>query len=487
MNLRLALEKINKDREKQEACFVFSCWEDPGLYDEYKDVNANGDKTLKNDDAKFYWELGRMMHDQGIKRFDAITLEAFLSNKESTRKKYEQYGGYQTIRDLEELIDSDNVSSYYDAITKANSLSVVAEKYEDLFTNKLDQLATISNDDVYGIFEVLNSSIAMSSGHGVEIEDLDVSDAFIERCKKGEANGISYGSACPILNYITLGLPLGDCYLITGSSGCGKSSFVFDNMAILLAVNNTKVVIFANEMKADAYRHLLLVHILTHEFKYYDITRKKLKLGKFTDEENEMIQKAIEVFKQKYNNIKFVKLFDNNTTVLIKYLKKFAHKGVKCFIWDTFKNDDISDGKEEWLQLLKNSRKVFNQVSALNVSMVMTFQQALYTTNQRFLDASCLAGSKQVKEVVSELIMMRRLWSDEYTGEKNDCRAWRWDKVNKTKEYLTLDPEKKYTVIFINKTRNDEDNNQILFQWDAPWNHWRELGYCTIRNEHKGF
>ena len=276
MNLRLALEKINKDREKQEACFVFSCWEDPGLYDDYKEVNANGDKTLKNDDAKFYWELGRMMHEQGIKRFDAITLEAFLSNKEQTRKRYERYGGYQTIKDLEELIDSDNVTSYYDAITKMNSLSVVAEKYEDLFTNKLDQLQTISNDDVYGAFEVLNSSIAMSSGHGVEIEDLDVSNEFIERCKLGEANGISYGAACPILNYVTLGLPLGDCYLVSAASGSGKSSFVFENMAVTLAQSGTPVVLFSNEMRADAYRHLLMVHILTHDLDYYGITRKKL-------------------------------------------------------------------------------------------------------------------------------------------------------------------------------------------------------------------
>ena len=174
------------------------------------------------------------------------------------------------------------------------------------------------------------------------------------------------------------------------------------------------------------------------------------------------------------------------TTVLMKHMKKLAHKGFKCFIWDTFKNDDVSNGNDEWLQLLKNSRRVFNLVSKLNVSMVMTFQQALHTTNQRYLDASCLAGSKQVKEVVSELIMMRRLWSDEYTGEKNDCRAWTWDKENQKRDYLTLDSEKRYIVVFINKTRNDEDANQILYRWDAQWNKWTEMGYCTIKNDHRG-
>lgn len=486
MDLKETLKKINKDREKKEACFVFACWGNPDLYSEYKDININGDKTLRNEDAKFYWNLGRAMYEQGIRHFDAITLETFLSDQPEIKKKYDRYGGYQPIKDLEELIDCDNVASYYDSITKMNSLVCIAEKYEDLFNNKIEQLSAASNDDVYEIFEALNNSIAMSSSHGVEVEDLVIDEDFIESCKKGDSNGIYYGNACPILNYITLGLPLGDCYLISGASGGGKTSFAFENMAVALANNGTPVVVFSNEMKSKAYKHLLLIHILTHDLNYYKLTRKKLKIGKFSEEEEEMIKKAAEISQKKYNNIKFVKLFDNNTTILMQYMKKLALKGYKCFIWDTFKNDDISNGKEEWLQLLKNSRRVFNLVSKLDVSMVMTFQQALYTTNQRFLDASCLAGSKQVKEVVSELIMMRRLWNDEYTGEKNDCRAWRWDKEHNRKDYISLDPEKKYVVIFINKTRNDEDSNQIIYQWDAQWNKWNELGYCTIKNDHRG-
>jgi hypothetical protein len=96
--------------------------------------------------------------------------------------------------------------------------------------------------------------------------------------------------------------------------------------------------------------------------------------------------------------------------------------GVRYIVWDTMKGDDITDGSDAWLQLLMNSRKIFNLVSKLNIALTCTFQLALYTTNQRYLDASCLSSSKQIKEVVSELIMMRKLWSDEYTGEKKDCK-----------------------------------------------------------------
>lgn len=486
MELKKTLERINKDREKIECCFVFSCWEEPGLYEDYKHVNEGNDKTLRDSDAIFYWELGRAMHEQGVRHFDAISVDSFLSNNEDTREKFERFGGYQTVRELSELIDPENVVAYYDEINKRNSLGYVAKKFDELFTDKFDKLENATNDEVYAAFETLNNSIALSSGHGVEIEDLTVTEEFVKRCKEKEASGIYYGNSLPLLNYITLGLPLGDVTLVSAASGQGKSSFVFENFAVALAENETPVVIFSNEMRADAYRHLLLVHILTHDLNYYGLTRKKIKLGDYTAEEEALIEQAIDISETKYNHIKFIKLFDNNTNLLMKYLKKFARQGYQCFIWDTFKNDDLSDGKEEWLQLLKNSRRVFNLVSALNVSMVMTFQQALYTTNQRFLDASCLAGSKQVKEVVSELIMIRNLWSDEFNNEKADCKPYTWDKEHKKKESITLDPDKKYMVVFINKSRNDEASNQLLIQWDAQWNKFKEVGFCNIRNDHRG-
>ena len=71
------------------------------------------------------------------------------------------------------------------------------------------------------------------------------------------------------------------------------------------------------------------------------------------------------------------------------------------------------------------------------------------------------AGVPWIKEVLSELIMMRALWNDEYTGQKYDCKPYKWNKNGKEKEMLSLDPEKKYRVAFVNKTRNDEGGKEI--------------------------
>ena len=55
----------------------------------------------------------------------------------------------------------------------------------------------------------------------------------------------------------------------------------------------------------------------------------------------------------------------------------------------------------------------------------------------------------------------------------------------KIKEEIQLDPEKTYYVCFVNKTRNDEGDRQILYEWKGAWNRWYEIGYCNIINDHR--
>ncbi len=93
MDKKEVLEKINKGRDKVEAAFVFAVWNDPELYEDYAPVNAGKDETLINEDAKFYWQLGRKMYEHGIKTFDAISIDTFLTGKKAAKKKYDTYGG----------------------------------------------------------------------------------------------------------------------------------------------------------------------------------------------------------------------------------------------------------------------------------------------------------------------------------------------------------------------------------------------------------
>ena len=181
-------------------------------------------------------------------------------------------------------------------------------------------------------------------------------------------------------------------------------------------------------------------------------------------------------------------MFDNDTARVCKTIRKYSKLDFQLFLWDTMKSDDDSN-MEMYRQLLQASRKVFQTASRENVAVVCTYQLALYAKDKRFLDATCLSNSKQIKEVFSEMLYMRPLWEDEYTGERYDCRAYTrgknadgtWEKFTTP---ITLDKTKKYIVAFLDKTRNDEDNQQFLYEVDFTWNRWREIGYCKIRDDH---
>lgn len=490
MDLEKCLNKINENRDQIEAPFVFCFWKDPDLYDDYKFVNEKKDDTLKSEDAQFYFNLGKALYNAGFRKFDNITVYGFLQNKPEVKETFDNYGGYREVENLKQLVNVENVDAYFDKIAKLNTLNSLCKLTFDSFedVSKFDKM---SSQQVYDYFEYKLSDISIESTHDVEEESLVIDDEFIEECNTGDAVGISYAKNCPIMNYLTLGVPLGEMFMIAGHSGVGKSSFVFENMVLPMAEEGVKVAIVSNEMRSKDYKIMLLSHILTKELNYWGLTRKQIKMGHFTNEQREMLNKAKKISQEKYSSLGFIKLFDNDIGKVLKYIKKKSKRGYQIFVWDTMKSDDSLDEKM-FLQLLINSRKVFQLASKENIAIIPTYQLALYTVNQRYLDASCLANGKQIKEVFSEMIYMRQLWQDEYTGEKYDCKAYQLQKnedgkYTKVKRMIELDKDKKYIVAFLDKTRNDEDKQQVLYEVNGRFNSWKEIGYCNILNEHKGF
>lgn len=486
MDLEKCLASINKDRNKVEAPFVFCLWKDPDLYDDYKFVNEKTDNSIRDEDSLFYFNLGKALYKAGYKNFDNISVHTFLSDKPTIMKKFNEYGGYKEVECLKSLVNVENVDAYFDRIAKINTLDALCRltfgTFED--TSKFDKM---SCQDVYDYFEYKLNDITINSTHEMEEEDLEIDDDFIEECNLGDTVGVSYGKSCPILNYLTLGIPLGDITMVAGHSGVGKTSFAFENFIMCFAESGVKTAIVSNEMRSKDYKNMLLAHILTKDLNYWGLTRKQIKMGHFTEEQMSWIRKAQAVRREKYSNIMFVKLFDNDVSKVLKYINKNSKKGVQVFLWDTMKSDDSMDEKM-FLQLLINSRKVFQTCSKNNVAVITTYQLALYTVNQRYLDASCLANGKQIKEVVSEALFLRALWDDEYTGQKFDCKPYRFvrgedGKLTKIKKIIQLDEDKKYIVVFLDKTRNDEDKQQILYEVNGRFNSWKEIGYCHIVNE----
>ena len=204
------------------------------------------------------------------------------------------------------------------------------------------------------------------------------------------------------------------------------------------------------------------------------------------------MKEAQKIADEKYSGIVFIKMFENESMKVLKHIRKLANQGIDVLMYDTFKASDSTKVNEQmWASLLQDSRRLFNMASKYNIAVVTTYQLNITTaSHMRYLDASALSNSKQIIEVYSEVILMRPLWKSEYSGQKYDCKPYTLKKDENGKWIkdmdIQLDESKTYLVLFINKTRNDANEQQILYSFDGRWNKWVEIGRCTIHSDVKG-
>lgn len=481
-------KELTDGRESTEASFVFCLWKQPDLFSDYEKLNENGDETIRTEDGAFYFSLGKQLYKSGLKSFDNVSIYSFLEDKPTVKKHFDLLGGYKTVEELCELVNPENVDAYYDKVAKSNTLLHLHSKGFNVLQN-LDKFKLMTEQEVYDFFDYQLNAVSINSCSDINIETLTLDDEFLKECDEGSVMGIDYGKNCHLLNYMTLGLPLGELYMIGGHSGTGKSSFAFENMILPPAEKGIKCAVISNEQRSKDFKSLLLAHILTQDMDYWNLTRKKIKMGHFTDEQKNLLKQAQQIQQEKYPNIKFVKLFDNDMNKVKKIIRKLAKLGYQVFMFDTMKSEDEID-EAMWQQLLIHSRKLFQLASKENISLVTTYQLALHTLNRRYLDASCLSNAKQIKEVFSEMVYLRPIWDDEYSGEKYDIHPYtikkdESGKYTKVRYPIELDRNKKYLIAFLDKTRNDEDKQTIVYEWNSRFNKWTELGYCTVTNLHQ--
>lgn len=478
--------KLVQNREMIEANFIFCLWKNPDLYADYeKEVRA--DRDLLTEDGRFYFSLGYEMYKLGYKSFDDASIYSYVEDKETLKNGFERRGGYRTVDEIKRILNEENVDRYYDELVKNNMLLKLTDKGFNV-SSEWDKFKKMTSVQLYNYFEYQLDNIFLSRGAGVKIEDLDIDDDFIHSCNAGEEMGLSYASACPLLNFHTLGLHKANVKIFAGFSGTGKTSFCIHSYILPILDQGESVVIIANEMNKKAWQHILMATILSHKLEYFGLPRKKQKMGNLSVEQLQKMREAKEYYDIHYKGrLKFAKIYDYSIEDVKKIIRKMAKQGFGYALYDTFKAEDAASTTVTG-ELIEASKQLLQVAEKENVGIIITMQLAIYMENTRYLTASCLSNAKGVKEVVSELVLTRPVWDDEMPNEKYDIKPYRFKKdssgkFTKIKEEILLNPEKKYRLIFLDKTRNDEGENVLLYQFDGSWNKWIELGYCTPKHQ----
>lgn len=482
------LEKIKDKIAIHEGSLIGCLYKQPELLSEY-DIQ----KDKLSEDGLFYLTLAERMYTQGNEVFNEISIYGSIGENKDLMEWFNVRGGWATLKEMMSAVSVKNMDAYYDNFNKWHYIKFLYEKGFNV-EKEFNKLEEMTSEQVYDYYEYILNSSNISTISGLEFEGLDFTDDDLDELEKGLNVGLQYGKASPILNYSTMGLPKRELSMVGSFINEGKSSFTFENIVIPIANNGHKCLVISNEQSAISFKYLLQVHVLTTIFDYWKLTRKKIKAGKYTSEDKEMLNKARKYIKETYTDtglITFLKVYDYSMNVVTKAIKRHAKMGGELVLYDVLKAEDSNESTVG--QLIESSKEIFQLCSKLNLAGLCTMQLRMELKNKiRFLDLGCLANAKHATECMSEVIFFRELWDDEIdTESKSYCKPFKYmidrstGKRTGVREEVTLNTNKKYSVMTLCKSRNDETNLCVLYEKDLAWNKWNEVGYCVIGSKNR--
>ena len=474
-------EEILKNRNLLEGNFIGSMLKDLTAIDDFMDLEIN--KELLLEESKFFFMLAKTIRKLGGNVFDQPSVLAFIEDKAQIKEKYNDFGGYEAISDLIDVVNSENTEQYYNELLKSN---ILLELNDRGFSIKNDyyKLKNMTLEELHSWYEYHLNNIFVKVEHKVKIENMGITNDDIESFNSGADMGINISKYLPKINYMICGLPRKEMTYISGFQNVGKSTWSFIDYMCPVVEDGLKVMLVSNEQGIKNFKRLLMIHVLTRRLNYWKIPLKKLKSKNTCKEDLEMQLKAQEIINNEYMPyLLFAEAFDYNINTTKKLIKTANARGCEVFAYDTFKLDSDGDGTA-YIGFINDSKSIFQEIKKTNMAGVMTLQLKMGQKQRRILDLDMFANALGVSEVASESLMIRALQSDEYAGQKNECKVWNYVKGSdgghtSIKEFVTLKEDKRYILVFHTKSRNSPTGVQVILEYNGDFCHYKEIGYAS--------
>lgn len=445
--------------------------------------------TLKLDDFtynewKVYWTIGSQVVTKEEKpNLDDITVGLYLEKHPKLKEKYDGYGGFDKIDKAKEYVEIENMDGYYKELKKWN---VVLELIKKRFpvSHRIKDFVDMSGEEIYEEYEAILNHVFITVDN--DDKTYDISDGIydlIEKLDEGFIVGLPLHNADMLTKEIN-GCPMGNVMLVGGLSGVGKSSFIRNTLLPSILEADEKIVIMINEQGLSDWQRELLVWVSNNIYKR-ELQKYTVRDGNYTEDVRELLFKCADWIKDHDKQI-IIKPFQKYTTSqATKTIRKYASMGVKYFALDTFKADSNQiNSDSSWLAMQQSMVDLYDVIKPenKNVFLCVTFQLSKGSSKQRFYTQDNIGVAKNIVDVSSTCLMMRKLFEDEKDGGKKELQVYRLEGVNnKSKIPVKLKPDRHYQVLFLVKNREGSTNEyQIVIEHDLSKNTYREVGITHI-------
>ena len=473
------------------------------------DLDLKKDDFITND-GRFYFGLLNQLRKKGFYSLDEITI---LSNmNDEVIEKYEACGGWESIQHQIDIINDKNFDTYIDILYRENIMLHMCDDGIDLLHTvdangkKVILYKLFRKMDADSVQDWWDARIA-SYGTGysskiIEEEEIDFDDEFIDSCKEGLENGVPFDIAgydmngeemnCfPFLSRQINGILEGTLTMMGGFSSSGKSTW-WVTIIMALLYRDKKILIISNEETVKKFKIKFMVWLLGKHNRYFKLTKKKMMSGEIKDEDRTQLTDIQNYWRENYKGrVKFISINEADMSVVKKKIRENVLRyGYDTVLYDTFKiQESDMAGTRQDLSLVKDSRDLDKLAKKYNIIMLASVQLAEYMRGKLFLDSSVLSNSKQIKEVLENLFLMRTMYSEELEEKsKFYCRPFRLKKIDDKwiEEEYKPDPNGVYRVLFVEKNRNGGNSSDTgcayILKFDGDHAIFREVAQCRPKH-----
>lgn len=497
--------EVLEGRVEVEGSVVACLWKDPMLLD---DFNFSKEDFITKD-GKFYFSLAKALRKKGVNVFDEVSIYANLSEK--IQEEFDSRGGYSVIENMTGAVHLANFEGYRQQLIRENALLDICRmginlkqpvKFNGQKVIPIELCKKWTAEQVIDFYDSLLSSIDIGQSSKIREQTTITFDReWLKSLAEGEHNGIPYGESYPdidgkpmtcfpILSRRTSGLMSGYVHMVGGFSSAGKSTLL---ITILMALLNQdrKIIIFSNEEGADKYQLKFFVWLLERYCHEGKTTKKGLTSGDF-DEDNPALGVVMDWWNETIQDrVKFIRISDADITTVTRTARKAVlDEGFDVVVYDTFKiqSTDMKENRQD-LALVRDIRTLDDFAKKYDVPVLTTVQLAEGMKGRLWLDASCLSNSKQIKEQLENLFLIRNVYDDELDpNSRCYIRPYKTvlEKGNWIEQEVILDRSKSWIVLFLEKARSGANssntNTAFLLSFDGDHSVFEEVCQCRPRH-----
>lgn len=491
-----------------EVLLVSSFYKNPDLYVEWgRFIKSKYD--FYDEATRFFYDNFALMYKTFSQSFDAININAFMSQDTDRFKMFKRFGGYKTLEEWVKLANLKDFKNYYDLVKKYSLLRELHrngypvekiknyKKFDSLTANEVYRLIRSKVDSIHTVILANEDSVNIAEG----------TTNSILKCIEAPDMGLSM--PYDILTDVFKGVRRKTMQVAGMLSNEGKTRFMSKLATYLAFFHDEKVLLMLNETTEDEIRHCIITTVINNqEFQklhgieisknereitlgqYKDgngniILRKTDEEGNFTEtvkefetrlsQESEDFRKVMEIAEwveqQSKGKIYVKEMVVYKDEILEFEIRKHKiTKGINYFFYDTLKNDNDSIG--DWAAFKRTTTMLSELCKEINVFIYGSIQLTDEAVHLDIFDLTSMniANSKQIKHLLDQLYLLKRIPKEDYHKYSYIPTKFWGDVI-----VQPLNHSKTYYGCVVDKNRQGE-KPVVLFEVDLNKNIWIEVG-----------